>query len=132
KRRVSVGVRATRDGDHGRELGVAQGGKSARHSREDERKNKCRTGARPGRITGRSGTDGGKDARADDRTDAESGHVDRPERFLQPVLGFLGLGDQFIEGLCAKQGVEHASGILATKSTKGKPLSTPVHLLWLI
>jgi len=53
-------------------------------------------------LSGNRGTDDGEDAGPDDRADAERGKRPRTESLLKPVLRFLGIGDQLVDGLAGK------------------------------
>jgi hypothetical protein len=44
-----------------------------------------------------------EDARADNGTDSESGERPGAERFLQPVAGFCGIGNELVDRLAGKE-----------------------------
>ena len=101
-RRVRVRVRAARDGDHRRHLGVAE----ARERRGDARDDEGERDRRPG--VGRGGASGEhEDAGADDGADAEHDQVERRERALHAVVG-LGVAAQLVDRLGGKKRVRDA------------------------
>ena len=72
ERRVGIGIGAARDGQHGRELRVAQARECAGDARDHEREDDCRTGMVGGGVAGHH-----EDAGADDRADPEHHEVAR-------------------------------------------------------
>jgi hypothetical protein len=54
-------------------------------------------------FAGRSRAGQHEDSAADDRADTERGQRPRAERFLEPVLGLLGVGDQLVNGLLGEE-----------------------------
>lgn len=122
---VGVGVGGAGDGDHGGQLGVAEAGESADDGDEDEREGErgaCSGAAGHGGVgedvmqqrgvddlgggellPGHGGADDGEDAGADDGTDAERDEGNGSEGFAEAVLGFLGLGDELIDGLSGEE-----------------------------
>ena len=123
--RVGVGVGAAGDGNHRRQLGVAQRGESADDGDQDQRKRQrraCARTAQRGRVMhdvvgerrvedgrgvellpGDGGADDGEDAGADDRADAQRGQRPRTERLLQPMFRLLRFGDQLVDGLAREE-----------------------------
>ena len=81
QRGVAVSVGRPGDGDHGRELGVAQAGKGASQSRQHEGKDNRRPGVLRRRLAGEH-----ENARANDCPDAQSGQVQRPQRSFEAVV----------------------------------------------
>ena len=122
---VGVGVGAARDGDHRRQLGIAEAGEGADDGDQDERNCQCRPCAgtsERGRVmhdvvgerrvqnrrgveflSGDCGADNGEDAGADDGADAQRGQRPGAERLLQPMFRLLRLGDQLVNGLAREE-----------------------------
>ena len=96
--RVGVGVGAARDGDHGRELRVAEGGEGAGQPRQDV-----------GHADGGAGLVGGggarqhEDARPDDGADAEQGEVEGAEAAAQALLAPFRVSLQRLDGFRLEQ-----------------------------
>ena len=129
--RVGIGVGAAGDGDHRRQLGIAERGEAADDGDQDERQRERRAGAGPaerggvmndvveqrrvedGRgielLPGNGGADDGEDAGADDRADAQRGERPGAERLLEAMLGLLRFGDQLVDGLAAEELVRQIS-----------------------
>ena len=81
ERRVGVGIGGARDGDHRRELGVAQRREHAGDACRDKRQHQGGAGAIVGRDSGQH-----EDAGADDRPDAEAGQLNRTEHAMKPLF----------------------------------------------
>ena len=140
QRGVGVGVRAAGDGNHRSQFGVAQAGKAAGEGNQDEGdrngRPRCRTpmhqraGGAPGAqevanqvkhlgvqdggrfevLARRRGAGEHEDSGPNDGADAESGQRPGTEGLLEPVLGLVGLSDQFVDGLAAQQLVARVGG----------------------
>src|SRR5215207_2483236 len=80
KRRIRVGVRRSRDRNHGGELGITEGGKAAGQSGEQERDHDGRSGAGPKLVSHNCRSRGGEDARPDGGPNAQRGQVPLVER----------------------------------------------------
>ena len=100
-RRVGVRVRAARDRDHRRELGVAQPRERAAERGDDEAQRHRRSG-----VVGRGGRGAHEQAGADDRADAERDQIERAQRALQTAAVF-GLGAQVLDRFRREQRVSH-------------------------
>ena len=125
QRGVGVGIGGAGDGDHRRELGVAEPGEAADDGDEHEGEGERRSGAgTPGErgvvnevienrgvengggielLARNGGADDGKNARADDGSDAERGKRHGPERFLETRLGVLRVGDELVDRFTGKE-----------------------------
>jgi hypothetical protein len=75
--RIAIGVRASRDGNHARELGVAQTGEQTAQSRENEGQNDGGS-----RVLRGGGAGQHEDSGADDGADAQRGEIQRAEGAL--------------------------------------------------
>ena len=122
---VGVGVGAAGDGDHRRQLGVAQRGERAddappapakapapvrrpgvpawRVMHDEVGQRRVEDGRGIELLSGDGGADHGEDAGADDRADAQRRQRPRAERLLQPMLRLLRLGDQLVDGLAREE-----------------------------
>ena len=129
ERRVGIGVRRSRNGDHRRQLRIAETRQRAHNRHQHQRQRQCRTSPRPpshraagvmqpandqvedrrtfpvrdlGRIATDRRTDHRKDAGTDHRANAESSQRNRPQRLLQRVLRQLRFRDQLVDRLGCK------------------------------
>ena len=124
ERRVGVGVRGARNGDHRRELGVAESGERADDSDEDQRDRqrwacagtagdravvedevddrRVAEGGKCSRLAADRDADDGEDTRPDDRADTERSERDRTKRLLQRVFGLLRFRDQLVDRFGSK------------------------------
>ncbi len=126
ERRIRVGVGRSRHRDHRSELRVAQRGEAAGDAGEDERQDQRRPRADVIGASGRCRADGREQTRADDGADAERRELHRTERARETLGAVLGLSDQLIERLDAKN-VSHGCGgvTLAVLSHRPHWLGSP-------
>src|SRR5262249_36422922 len=106
KRRIAVGVSATGDGNHARELGVTEAGEGAGDAGEDHGEDEARSGVVSSDVAGED-----EDAGADDGADAEEEEGAGAERAVE-VFG-LGVGDEASDGFAGGEG--HESSVVHTK-----------------
>ena len=121
---VGVGVGRAGDGNHRRELGIAEAGERADDGDQHQRKRQRRTRAGPpghggvqdevvderrvldrGRVEvlpGHRRADDGEDARSDDCANAEGGERPRPEGLFQRVLRLLELRGEACRSICGQ------------------------------
>ncbi len=111
ERGVRVGVRAARDGNHRRELGVAEAREGATESRDQERDDQRGAGVVRGRGAGEH-----ENAGADDRPDAEQHQRAGVERALQLVrlVALVQLADR----LRGEQALRHRLNPPATRPAR--------------
>ena len=84
ERGVAIGVGAAGDGNHRRELGIAEAGKDAPHSGDHEREHDGGTGKLSGGGAGEH-----EDARADNGANAQRDEVHRTQRAPEGMRAFL-------------------------------------------
>ena len=131
---IGVGVGAAGDGNHRRQLCVAEPGEGADDRHQHDGKSQRRSCARPAcqgvvvhqvieqrgvqngggiKLLPRDGgTDHGKNPRTDHRTDAQRGQRPGAERFLKTVLGELRVADQLVDRFGCEQLLSQRLGSL--------------------
>ena len=122
---VGVGVSAAGNGNHRRQLGIAEPGEGANDSHQRDGKRQSRPGARAARqsmvvnqvieqrrVQDRGcikffardrSSDHGENTRTNDRPDAQRGERPGAKRFLQTVLGEFRVADQLIDRFSCEQ-----------------------------
>jgi hypothetical protein len=58
-------------------------------------------------ITDYGSTHQNKDAGPDNRSNSECRQIPRSQRFFEPVLWLVGIGQNLIDGFCSKKGIAH-------------------------
>ena len=89
EREVAVGVSTSGNRNYRGKFGVAERGKRAGKSGDDEGEHDRRTASKPAALRRRRRADKGEDPRTDDRPDAEQGQLRPAEHPLQLGVGLL-------------------------------------------